>query len=293
MSTAPNDLSQRTILTVDDDAAMRGVVRAALERHGCRSVLAAGSGERALAILGTTRVDLMICDMQMEPIDGLTLVARARADQPDAGFKVLMLTAGEPESGHGNLKELGIDAWLFKPISGTRLIEAVGAVLGGRIEAVMPEADTDRVLAEIALRYRGKLDTDVALLGELAARFAQAADDDRETVRRLRRLLHDMRGQAGTFGLDLVTHLATVGDELLARAAEARAYGVSAHEGVARALQVVATAVAMVVKAQLRGDGGATGQELMARIEAFVAPLRAQLHVEPVPKLSAHKRGWG
>jgi len=292
VSSTANDLSHRTILTVDDDPAMRAVVRATLERHGCRSVLTAGSGERALAILGDARVDLMICDMQMEPMDGLSLVARARADLPGGRFKVLMLTAGEPESSHGSLKELGIDAWLFKPISGTRLIEAVGAVLGGRIEAVMPEADTDRVLAEIALRYRGKLESDVALLGELATRFAKSSDDDRETVRNLRRLLHDMRGQAGTFGLDLVSQLATVGDELLGRVAEARAYGVSAHEGVARTLQVIATAVAMVVKAQLRGDGGATGQELMARIEAFVAPLRAQLHVEPVHQLSAHKRGW-
>jgi hypothetical protein len=31
----------------------------------------------------------------------------------------------------------------------------------------------------------------------------------------------------------------------------------------------------------------------MARITAFVAPLRQSLHVEPTPRLSNHKRGWG
>ena len=285
------DLSTRTILTVDDDPSMRAVVRATLERHGCRHVLAAGSGARALEILAAQPVDLVICDMQMEPMDGLALLAQARAELPGTRFKAIMLTAGSPDHLQ-SVRDLHIDAWLFKPITGTRLIEAVGAVLGGRIEAVMPEAETDRVLAEIAARYRIKLETDVALLADLAARFAQSAHDDRETIRHLRRLLHDMRGQAGTFGLDLVTALAGIGDELLARAGEARAYGVSSHAELARAVQVIATDVGMVVKAGLTGDGGKTGAELMAKIGAFVAPLRQSLHVEPTPKLSNHPRGW-
>lgn len=292
MSVPAADLSTKVILSVDDDPGMRAVVRATLERHGCRNVLAAGSGARALEILATRPVDLVICDMQMEPMDGLALLAQARTQLPRATFKALMLTAASPDHLQG-VKDLNIDAWLFKPITGTRLIEAVGAVLGGRIEAVMPEADTDRVLAEIAARYRSKLDTDVALLGELAARFAQSSYDDRETVRHLRRLLHDMRGQAGTFGLDLVTTLAGAGDELLGRAGEARAYGVSSHAELARAVRVIATAIGMVVKAGLTGDGGKTGSDLMAKIDAFVAPLRQTLHVEVVPKLSNHPRGWG
>jgi CheY-like chemotaxis protein len=286
------DLTNKTILTVDDDPSMRAVVRATLERHGCRHVLAAGSGARALEILATHPVDLVICDMQMEPMDGLAFLAQARADLPRTRFRAIMLTAGSPDHLQG-VKDLHIDAWLFKPITGTRLIEAVGAVLGGRIEAVMPEAETDRVLAEIAARYRSKLDTDLALLGELATRFAQSSYDDRETVRHLRRLLHDMRGQAGTFGLDLVTALATTGDDLLGRAGEARAYGVSSHAELARAIQVIATAIAMVVKAGLTGDGGKTGTELVAKIDAFVAPLRVAMNVEPTPKLSNHPRGWG
>lgn len=292
MPLPPADLSTRTILSVDDDPGMRAVVRATLERHGCRHVLAAGSGARALELLATQPVDLVICDMQMEPMDGLALLAQARADMPRARFKALMLTAGSPDHLQG-VRDLHIDAWLFKPITGTRLIEAVGAVLGGRIEAVMPEAETDRVLAEIAARYRSKLDTDVALLGDLATRFAQSSYDDRETVRHLRRLLHDMRGQAGTFGFDLVTSLAGTGDELLGRAGEARAYGVTSHADLARAIHVIATAIGMVVKAGLTGDGGKTGTELKAKITAFVSPLRQALHVEPTPKLSSHPRGWG
>ncbi len=292
MSGPSADLSSKAILTVDDDPGMRAVIRATLERHGCRRVLAAASGSRALEILGAQPVDLVICDMQMDPMDGLALLARARADRPFAPFKAIMLTAGSPDHLQG-VRDLHIDAWLFKPITGTRLIEAVGAVLGGRIEAVMPEAETDRVLAEIALRYRSKLEADVALLADLAARFAGAAHADRDTLRHLRRLLHDLRGQAGTFGFDLVTTLATVGDELMGLAGEARAYGVTSHADLARAIQVIATAVGMVVKSGLTGDGGPTGQALMAKIEAFVAPLRGSLHVEVVPKLSNHKRGWG
>ncbi len=292
MSVPSADLSNKTILTVDDDPSMRAVVRAALERHGCRRVLAAGSGARGLELLAAQPVDLVICDMQMDPMDGLAFLTQARAALPNARFRAIMLTAGSPDHLQG-VRDLPIEAWLFKPITGNRLIEAVGAVLGGRIEAVMPEAETDRVLAEIAARYRIKLETDLAMLGEMATRFVQSPHDDRDTVRHLRRLLHDMRGQAGTFGLDLVTSLATIGDELLSRAGEARAYGVSSHAELARAIQVVATAIGMVVKAGLTGDGGKTGAELMAKIGTFVAPLRESLHVEPTPKLSNHPRGWG
>ena len=291
MPNASADLGPLTILTVDDDHAMRAVVRATLERHGCRNVVAAGSGDRALELLVMRRVDLVICDMQMEPMDGLALLTQARAVQPKAGFKAIMLTAAAPDHLLG-VKGARIDAWLFKPITGNRLIEAVGAVLGGRIEAVMPEAETDRVLAEIGLRYRDKLAGDVALLGELAVRFAQPGHEDRETVRHLRRLLHDMRGQAGTFGFDLVTMLATIGDELIGHAADARAYGVVAPE-MGRAVQLIATAIGMVVRAGLTGAGGAAGAELMAKIDAFVAPLRTALHVQPIAKLSNHSRGWG
>ena len=153
------------------------------------------------------------------------------------------------------------------------------------------------MLSEIAARYRDKPTTDVALLGELAARFAQAntpgGGGQRETSRSLRRLLHDMRGQAGTFDFPLITTLATLGDELLHEADGARAYGVSSPDGLARAITVIATAIAMVVKSGLRGDGGRIGQELLAKIQAFAAPLRQALHVEPVHKMSAHPRGWG
>jgi chemotaxis protein histidine kinase CheA len=181
----------------------------------------------------------------------------------------------------------------------TFLIDKAGVIRAkwlerdGSMKSVKTPEHTEQVLADIAARYRIKLETDLAMLGEMAARFVQSAYDDRENVRHLRRLLHDMRGQAGTFGLDLVTSLATIGDELLSRASEARAYGVSSHAELARAIQLIATAIGMVVKAGLTGDGGKTGTELMAKIGAFVAPLRESLHVEPTPKLSNHARGWG
>ena len=149
MSVPSADLSNKTILTVDDDPSMRAVVRAALERHGCRRVLAAGSGARGLELLAAQPVDLVICDMQMDPMDGLAFLTQARAALPNARFRAIMLTAGSPDHLQG-VRDLPIEAWLFKPITGNRLIEAVGAVLGGRIEAVMPEAETDRVLADIA-----------------------------------------------------------------------------------------------------------------------------------------------
>ena len=293
MASEPVNLSRKTILTLDDDPSMRGVIRAALERHGCRSILATGNGQRALEMLAEHSVDVVICDMQMEPMDGLSFLANARGDTQLADFKTIMLTAGSPETTKEALQALRIDAWLFKPISAVRLIDAIGAVLGGRIEAVMPEADTDRVLAEIAERYHAKLASDVQVLQDMASKMPVDGNTDyRLSWRALRRLLHDMKGQAGTFGLDLVTVLAGMGDELLRQAGEAAAYGTPPYAEINRALQVIAGAVAMVVQTNMRGSGGAAGEKLVARLEAFLGPVRKLVHVEAAQPMMKQRRGW-
>lgn|GEM_PF-1355388 len=290
MAPVPVDLSRKTILTLDDDPSMRGVIRAALERHGCKSILATGSGQRALEMLNEHFVDVVICDMQMEPMDGLSFLAAARAERHNTNFKTIMLTAGSPETTKEALHALRIDAWLFKPISAARLIDAIGAVLGGRIEAVMPEADTDRVLAEIAERYHAKLASDVQVLLDLTNKLP--GPDYRLSWRALRRLLHDMKGQAGTFGLDLVTVLAGMGDDLLRQAGEAAAYGTPPHAELNRAMQVIASAIAMVVQTNMRGSGGAAGEKLVAKLEAFLGPVRALVHVDAAQPAVKQRRGW-
>lgn len=288
------DLSRKTILTLDDDPNMRGVIRASLERHGCRSILATGNGHRALELLAQHHVDIVICDMQMDEMDGLTFLAQARSRKGIGDFRVIMLTAGSPEAGKDALQELRINAWLFKPVSALRLIEAMGAVLGGRIEAVMPEADTDRVLSAIADRYRAKLASDLASLQDQVQRLpgAEGGADFRQHWRALRNLLHDMKGQAGTFGLDLVTTLAGMGDDMMRRAGDAAEYGVIPFPEVNRGMQVIASAIALVVQNDIRGDGGPTGEKLREKIETFLVPLRQKLHVELAPRPVEYRRGW-
>lgn len=273
---------------------MRGVIRASLERHGCRSILATGNGHRALELLAQHHVDIVICDMQMDEMDGLTFLAKARSRKGSGDFRTIMLTAGSPEATKDALQDLRIDAWLFKPVSAQRLIEAMGAVLGGRIEAVMPEADTDRVLSAIADRYRAKLASDLASLQDQVQRLPETGGgaDFRQNWRALRKLLHDMKGQAGTFGLDLVTSLAGMGDDLMRRAAEAAEYRTIPYQDVNRGMQVIASAIALVVQNDIRGDGGPTGEKLREKIDTFLVPLRQKLHVELVEKPVEYRRGW-
>jgi hypothetical protein len=72
-----------TILVVDDDAAMRSMIARALTGDG-HAVTEAGDGEAALEVLGKSAFALLVTDVQMPGMDGLTLAERAGGMAPGA-----------------------------------------------------------------------------------------------------------------------------------------------------------------------------------------------------------------
>jgi two-component system OmpR family response regulator len=120
----------RHILVVDDEPRIREVVQYALEREGHRISLA-GDGRAARETFARGDVDLVVLDVMLPDVDGLTLCREMRA----AGrTPILFLSARSDEIDRVLGLEIGGDDYLTKPFSPRELVARVKAVLR-RIEA--------------------------------------------------------------------------------------------------------------------------------------------------------------
>ena len=120
-----------TILIVDDSKTVRGLVRGALMADNHQVVEAPGARE-ALAALDATPVDLVITDVNMPDIDGLTLVRTLRARPRERFTPVLVLTTEGGEDMKQRGREAGATGWLVKPFDPDQLRHTVRRVLGAR-----------------------------------------------------------------------------------------------------------------------------------------------------------------
>jgi DNA-binding response OmpR family regulator len=118
-------LSQNTILVVDDEGTIREVVRRYLEREGFR-VIEAADGFEALDAIQGDPPELIVLDLMLPGIDGLTLTQHLRQDRD---IPIIMLTAkGEPTDRIRGL-DIGADDYITKPFSPQEVVSRVRAVL--------------------------------------------------------------------------------------------------------------------------------------------------------------------
>jgi len=113
------------ILVVDDESRIREVVQYALEREG-HAVLLAGDGKAARDALGRGGIDLVVLDVMLPDVDGLTLCREIRSS---ARTPILFLSARSDEIDRVLGLELGGDDYLTKPFSPRELVARVKAVL--------------------------------------------------------------------------------------------------------------------------------------------------------------------
>jgi two-component system response regulator AtoC len=86
----------RSVLVADDEASLRHVLTLVLQAQGYE-VRAVGNGEEALAELEARDYDAVISDVRMPRVDGLTVLRKALARQPDLTF-VVMSAYGQPDA---------------------------------------------------------------------------------------------------------------------------------------------------------------------------------------------------
>jgi two-component system, chemotaxis family, chemotaxis protein CheY len=124
-------LSSLHILVVDDNPHMRGIVVAILRGAGFARVKEASDGAQALEEMKSGIPDIIVCDLNMDPIDGLefTKMLRTAADSPGAYIPVIMMTGHTERSKVTAARDAGVNELVAKPISAKTLLERIVAVI--------------------------------------------------------------------------------------------------------------------------------------------------------------------
>ena len=154
------------ILVVEDDASLREALQDTLELAGYQ-VIAAGDGDAALARLKSNRIGLIISDVQMQPMDGYTLLKRAKQQVPHVPF-LLMTAFGELQKAVEAMRN-GAAHYLLKPFEPDVLLAEVAKYLipGEDVTADEWVAEDPATQAVMALAQRvAATDATVLLAGE-------------------------------------------------------------------------------------------------------------------------------
>ena len=118
----------KTIMVVDDSASLRQVVSIALKGAGYETIEAC-DGKDALSKLTGQKIHLIISDVNMPNMDGITFVTEAKKKAEYKFTPVIMLTteAGEAKMNEGKLA--GVKAWVVKPFQPAQMLTAVSKLI--------------------------------------------------------------------------------------------------------------------------------------------------------------------
>jgi len=109
-------MADELILIVEDNEKNLKLTRDVLRFHGFRTVEAA-TAEDGLALARTEGPDLVLMDIQLPGIDGVTALGRLRADPLTAPIRVVALTAFAMKEDAQRFLEAGFDGYVTKPIA--------------------------------------------------------------------------------------------------------------------------------------------------------------------------------
>ena len=116
------------ILAVDDSASMRQMVRFTLEAAGYK-VIQAADGVEALSFAKSNPADLVLTDVNMPRMDGLSLVRELRALDHYKFVPMLVLTTESGNDTKQRGKEAGATGWIVKPFNPEQLLATIARVL--------------------------------------------------------------------------------------------------------------------------------------------------------------------
>ena len=127
------DLRDLSVLIVDDNATNRRILQRTIMQWGMHATSVAG-GADALTALATAAgehrtYDLVLLDAHMPDMDGFTLAERMRQHADGVPPTVMMLTSGGQRGDGARCRELGIAAYLTKPVRPNDLLQAIRLVL--------------------------------------------------------------------------------------------------------------------------------------------------------------------
>lgn len=118
----------KTVMVVDDSASMRQVISMALQGAGYQT-LEARDGKDALGKLDSTKVNLIISDVNMPNMDGITLLKELKKHPSCRFTPVIMLTTESEHSKKEEGRAAGAKAWVVKPFQPQQLLSAVSKLI--------------------------------------------------------------------------------------------------------------------------------------------------------------------
>lgn len=125
------NLSRLNFLIVDDNKHMRALVKSILHALGVKNVLEASDGADAFKELRHFPADVIICDWNMSPLDGLDFVRMVRtgSDSPNPFVPIIMLTGHTEMNRVMEARDSGVHEFLAKPISAKKLYSRIRSII--------------------------------------------------------------------------------------------------------------------------------------------------------------------
>jgi two-component system alkaline phosphatase synthesis response regulator PhoP len=129
-----------TIAIVEDEANIVELVKYNLDREGYRTI-SANNGRRGLELVKQELPDLVILDLMLPELDGISVCKQLRSDAQTKAIPIIILTAKSEEADRVLGLEMGADDYVTKPFSPRELVARVRAVLrrSGSVEEEEPE----------------------------------------------------------------------------------------------------------------------------------------------------------
>jgi two-component system cell cycle response regulator DivK len=118
------------VLVVEDNELNMALVRDVLLAKGYRTVEAT-SGEQAVELAGEHRPDLILMDIELPGMDGVTALGRLRENDATAETTVVALTAQAMQGDRESFIEAGFDGYISKPIDVPEFVQAVARYCDG------------------------------------------------------------------------------------------------------------------------------------------------------------------
>jgi len=116
------------ILSVDDSKTIRMIIGRSLKSYDC-TLCEASNGEEGLAVAASEKPDLIILDITMPVMDGVTMLTKLRENAELQAIPVVMLTAESSRENIAQIARLGVRDYLVKPFKDDQLIEKIGRII--------------------------------------------------------------------------------------------------------------------------------------------------------------------
>jgi CheY-like chemotaxis protein len=123
--------SRLSVLIVDDNSHMRRILHTPVHGFGFVDVREAADGAEALDLMKAREYDILLCDISMEPLDGieLTTMLRRSTDSPAPMQSIIMITGHTERNKVDAARGAGVNEFVAKPVTALALLQQINEVI--------------------------------------------------------------------------------------------------------------------------------------------------------------------